>query len=793
MKVTYRWLKEFVDFKESPEQIASLLTEAGLEVEEVTPLVQPFSGVIVGKVLEVEKHPNADKLSVCKVQTNQDTFQVICGAPNVQAGQFVPFATVGAKLPNGMKIKKAKIRGVESFGMICSKEELGLESHSDGIWAFEQELELGKNVFELLQKDQDWVFDIAITPNRGDCLSVYGIAREVAALTGNPLKPVQPRVPENDQEMVDQLVKITIHDVQGCPRYAARVIRNVKIGPGPEWMQRKLQAVGLRPINNIVDITNYVLMELGHPLHAFDFNLIQGRHIHVRASNAGDTFVTLDDKERKLPENTVMICDAERPVAIGGIMGGQNSEVTDQTTDVLLESAYFTSTRIAFASKKLGLSTDASQRFERGADLENVIRALNRAAALMAELADGKVTKGIVDVYPQPIKPKYIPFETAKINRVLGTNFTDDQIKEKLESIQLKVKDGKVEVPTFRHDLTIVQDLAEEVARLVNYANLPARSYTNIFYDMPISEHEKRLQYLRNELLALGLQEIFTQSMVKKEEAQAFSEHDPITIMNPVSDDMACLRPSLFAGMLKAVSHNLNRNNRDLRFFEIGRIFTHFDGKSIPVQPYSLAVVITGQRFRASWNSQEQDVDFYDIKGYLEAYLEKLFLDNYKIILYDKARYMVKGETIALMVGEEVIGLCGRLHPDVCKIFDIEKDVFGFEINIDLLQKHLIFDRQFQPIPKFPYSERDVAFVVDEEIQAADVVEFVKKNGGSLLTSVEIFDVYQGKNIPEGKRSLGLRLRYQSTERTLSDQEVDKFFQQIIDKTIKRFSASLRN
>ncbi len=793
MKVTYRWLKEFVDFEESPEQIASLLTEAGLEVEEVTPLVQPFSGIIVGKVLEVEKHPNADKLSVCKVQTDEDTFQVICGAPNVRAGQIVPFAMVGAKLPNGMKIKKAKIRGVESFGMICSKEELGLESHSDGIWAFEQEFELGKNVYELLQKDQDWVFDIAITPNRGDCLSVYGIAREVAALTGHPLKPVQPQVPENDQENVEQLVKITIHDVQGCPRYAARVIRNVKIGPSPEWMQRKLQAVGLRPINNIVDITNYVLMELGHPLHAFDFNFIQGRHIHVRASKAGDTFVTLDDKERKLPENTVMICDAERPVAIGGIMGGQNSEVTDQTTDVLLESAYFTPTRIAFASKKLGLSTDASQRFERGADPENVIRALNRAAALMAELAGGKVAKGIVDVYPQPIKPKYIPFETAKINRVLGTNFSDDQIKEKLESIQLKVKDGRVEVPTFRHDLSIVQDLAEEVARLVNYANLPARPYTNIFYDMPISEHEKRLQYLRNELLALGLQEIFTQSMVKKEEAQAFTEQDPITIMNPVSDDMACLRPSLFAGMLKAVSHNLNRNNRDLRFFEIGRIFTHFDGKNIPVQPYSLAVVITGQRFRASWNSQEQGVDFYDIKGCLEAYLEKLFLDNYKIILYDKARYMVKGETIALKVGEEVIGLCGRLHPDVCKIFDIEKDVFGFEINIDLLQKHLIFDRQFQPIPKFPYSERDVAFVVDEEILAADVVEFVKKNGGSLLTSVEIFDVYQGKNIPQGKRSLGLRLRYQSTERTLSDQEVDKFFQQIIDKTIKRFSASLRN
>ena len=793
MKVTYHWLKEFVDFEQSAQEIARLLTEAGLEVEEVYPLIQPFKGVVVGKVLQVEKHPNADKLSVCRVQTADQTYQVICGAPNVQAGQYVPFAKVGAELPNGMKIKKAKIRGVESFGMICSKEELGLEHHSDGIWAFEDEKPLGEDVYRLLSANQDWVLDIAVTPNRGDCLSVYGIARELAALTGKPLKPLQYELKETLTQNTADIINITIHDAEGCPRYAGRVIRNVKIAPSPEWMQKRLEAVGFRPINNIVDITNYVLAELGHPLHAFDLSQIAHQEIHVRASQTGDVFITLDGKERTLPENTVMICDAEKAVAIGGIMGGLNSEVSEQTTDILLESAYFKPERIALSSKRLGLSTDASQHFERGADPENVIRALNYAASLMERLAEGQVAKGVVDVYPQPIKPKKIPLNVAQINRVLGTNFSTEQVKEKLESIQLKVKDDQVIVPTFRHDLSLVQDLAEEVARLVSYANLPAKAYTTIFYEMPVSSLETYLQRIRTEMLTLGLQEIFTPSMVRQQEAQPFTDDEPLAIKNPVSDDMAVMRPSLLSGMLKAVSFNLNRNNRDLHFFEIGRTFGKFDGKNLPPQPYSVAVVITGNRHHVAWNVPEQLVDFYDIKGYLEAFLEKIFLDNYQFILYDKAGYMEKNQTVAVKVKDEIIGVCGKLTEAVCQTFEIEKDVFAFELNLDLLRKHLFFDRHFQPIPKFPYSERDVAFLLDEGILAAEVVDFVQKNGGSLLKSVEIFDLYQGKNIPQGKKSLGLRLRFQSTERTLSDKEVDQYFQEIINKTIKRFSASLRN
>ncbi|HHJ53159.1 MAG TPA: phenylalanine--tRNA ligase subunit beta, partial [Caldithrix abyssi] len=406
MKVTYRWLKDYVDFSESAFEIADKLTHAGFEVEEIHPMIQPFTGVVVGEVVEVEKHPNADKLSVCKVRTAEGEYQVICGAPNVAQGQFVPFAQVGAVLPGGFKIKKAKIRGVESFGMICSKEELGLEKQSDGIWAFEQPMPLGEDVHALLSKEEDYLLDFFITPNRPDCLSVVGIAREIAALTGSTLRLPQVQVQEQSTEKIDDLVSIKIHDPEGCPRYAARIIRGVKLAPSPEWMQHRLEAVGVRPINNIVDITNYVLMELGHPLHAFDLAQIKGPEINVRSSEPGEKFTTLDEKERELPANTVMICDRDRAVAIGGIMGGLNSEVSDTTKDILLESAYFNPERIAFSSKKLGLSTEASQRFERGADPNGVLRALDRAAQLMAELAGGTIVTGVYDVYPRPIKPQ---------------------------------------------------------------------------------------------------------------------------------------------------------------------------------------------------------------------------------------------------------------------------------------------------------------------------------------------------------------------------------------------------
>lgn len=792
MKVTYNWLKEYVDFSLTPQELAAQLTEAGFEVEEWRPLIPQFSGVVVGKVEKVDRHPQADKLSVCEVSTGLEKFQVICGAPNVTAGQIVPFAQIGAMLPIGLKIKKAKIRGVESFGMICSRQELGLEKASDGIWPFEQSFPLGKDVFELLAAEQDYIFDLNVTPNRPDCLSMFGIAREISAITGQPLRFPDIGLKEDAGKPVESYIRIEIEDTAGCPRYAGRIIHGVRIDDSPVWLQKRLEAVGLRPINNIVDITNFVLMELGHPLHAFDLSQISDNKIQVRASKAGEKFTTLDSKERLLPENTVMICDTQRPVAIGGIMGGMNSEVTTSTADILLESAYFNPQRIAVSAKKLGLSSEASQRFERGADPNGVIRAINRAAVLMAEIAGGTIAQGIIDVYPHPIEPVVITFRAERINKLLGSNLDEALIRSTLQKLDLDVNDVHVIVPTFRVDLKREVDLIEEVARLINYSNLPTRITTEIDYEIQESPQENLISFLRERLIELGLQETVTSGMLAKSEAELFQQDSLIGILNPISDDMTTMRPSLLPGLLKAVAYNLNRNIKDIRFFEIGRVFVNYRQDKLPEQPYSMAIALTGNRHPVTWNNAAVPIDFYDIKGILEVFLDKIFLDNCKIILYDTAEYMTSDETVAIAIDGETIGLCGKISAEVSAKFGIDASVYVVELNADKFAAKLNLQREYKPIAKFPYTDRDMALIFDEAIPVAEIIGFVKGVGGELLNFIEVFDVFRGGVIPAGKKSLAMRLRFQSIERTLSDEEVDKIFRQIIIQTEKRFQASLR-
>ncbi len=792
MRITYSWLKDYIHFEENPFALADKLTNVGFEVEEIIPLVQPFRGVVVAKVEKVSKHPDADKLRVCKVSDGKESFQVICGAPNVAAGQYVPFAKVGAHLPGDFKIKKARIRGIESFGMICSKEELGLEKQSDGIWPFDEKYPLGADVYQLLAEKQDYIYDFFITPNRPDCLSAIGIAREIAAITGLPLRMPKVNLSSVVSNHSHPLPKVTIEDSDGCPRYSARIIRNVEIGPSPQWMQERLEACGIRPINNIVDITNYVLMEYGQPLHAFDLRQIKGGEIIVRSSRPNEKFITLDDKERILPESTVLICDRERAVAIGGIMGGQNSEVSSTTKDILLESAYFKPTRIAFSSKKLGLSSEASQRFERGVDPNGIMEASDRAAALMAELARGEIDQSVTDVYPVRIEPKSIRFRPERINRVLGSHIAEDKIVTLLEGLGLSIKGGFVTVPTFRVDLSQEIDLAEEVARLLNYANLPTHHSVQIRYDLEETSSDRLLAFLRDELIHLGLQEVFTNSMLKESEAELFQNGKNIRILNPISDDMTTMRPSLLPGLLKAVAYNVNRNMSDGRFFEIGRIFTNYQENELPQQPYALAVVITGRRYPESWNNPQEVVDFYDIKGYVENFLSKIFLDNFHFILYDKDSYMAKGETISIETGQHRIGLCGKISPEIVRFFDVNQDVYGFELNIDLLAGFLNQSRPYKPIARFPYSERDMALVVDQSVPAEEILSFIRRTGGKLLHFTDVFDVYEGDKIPAGKKSLAIRMRFQSMEKTLSDKEVDKIFHKIIKECGKQFQASLR-
>ncbi len=792
MKFSYNWLKEYVEFEETPAQLSLKLTEAGFEVEEYFPLIKKFSGVIVGRVESVEQHPNADRLTVCRVNTGTDTYQVICGAPNVAGGQIVPFAQIGAELPNGFKLKKTKIRGVESLGMICSKAELGLEKSSEGIWVFDEPLELNRDLYEILSQNQDYVFDLSITPNRPDCLSIIGIAREVAAITGNELKWPEVNISEDNAQKVEDFITIEIDDPVGCPRYAGRVIKDIELGPGPAWMQRKLEAVGIRPINNIVDITNYVLMEFGHPLHAFDLDRIAGNKIIVRSSQDGEKFVTLDQKERQLPPETVMICDAKRPVAIGGVMGGLNSEVTETTKDILLESAYFNPQRISVSGKRMGLSTEAAQRFERGADPNGVLRAMNRASALITSLAGGKVVKGVCDVYPNPVEPKKIKLRASRVNHVLGSDLDEKTIFDKLAAIELKSENGMVTAPTFRVDLNAEIDLIEEVARLVNYSNLPTKKDTTLLYEIDQPPAEARINFFRESMIALGMYETINNSMMKTEDAQKFSENAPVKIMNPISDDMTAMRTSLLPGLLKSLAYNLNRNMNDLRFFEIGRIFKAAEAGKLPDQPNQIAGIITGRRFQESWDSIPESVDFYDIKGILETFLEKIFLDNFHFILYDKSKYFVKNETVAVKSGDEIIGLCGRIEEEIADYFEIQKPVFAFELDDEKLKDLLNFERRYKPIPRYPYSERDIAFVMDSRIAAADVLKYIRSVSGPLLDSLEVFDVYEGKNIPPGKRSLAVRLHFQSNERTLNDDEVDTIFKKIIETTSKKFNAGLR-
>ncbi|HEM48833.1 MAG TPA: phenylalanine--tRNA ligase subunit beta, partial [Caldithrix sp.] len=651
----------------------------------------------------------------------------------------------------------------------------------------------GTDLNEFLKNRKDYVFDLAITPNRPDCLSVIGIAREIAAITKNKLNHPKIVIKEDTGLDVNKLIKINIEDKIGCPRYACRVIKDVKIGPSPDWMQSKLESVGVRPINNIVDITNFVLMEYGHPLHAFDLAQIKGPEINVRKSRKGERFTTLDDKDRELPENTVMICDKDRTVAIGGIMGGQNSEVTDSTVDILLEGAYFEPSHIAKSSRRLGLSTEASQRFERGADPNGVITAIDRASSLMVELAAGRIAKGICDAYPKKIKPRKTPFRPARVNSLLGSSLSEKQIIDTIDAIELKFADGFIVAPTFRVDINQEADIIEEVARLIGYSNLPTLQTTEINYAIEQTSIENYINFFRRNLLELGINEAVTNSMLKSSEAAIFKEGSLIKILNPISDDMTTMRPSLIPGLLKAISYNLNRNQSNIRFFEIGRIFKNYKENKLPDQPYSLCVVMTGNRVAPNWDASEDQIDFYDIKGYMEVFLQKIFLDNFQLFLYDKSSYFDNKETLSIRVENKEIGLCGKIGSNIAKAFDINKSVYAFVINLDMLMNFINTSRTFKLISKFPYVEKDMALVLDRITPAGDVLEAIKKTAGSLLKTVEIFDIYEGGNIPGDKKSLAIRMRFQAEDRTLNETEIDKIFRNVISQTIKTFNATLRD
>ncbi len=801
MLVSLKWLRSFVSPDAPPDEIAHRLTMAGLEVEAVEPFHLSLERVVVGRILGIRQHPSADHLRICRVQGPGRIYDVVCGAPNVAEGLIVPFALEGACLVDGSEIHSTNIHGVFSQGMLCSERELGLGEDASGIMVLDSNLNPGTPISEALALD-DTILDIGITPNRGDCLSVVGIAREVAALFGVPLSPPSISLKEIGPP-VETLASVTIEDPDLCPRYAARVVQNITIRPSPLWLRRRLEAQGVRPINNIVDITNYVMMELGQPLHAFDYHRLDGHCIVVRRARPNETFVTLDGQNHQLQKDMLLICDASRGVALAGIMGGLNSEISPQTHTVLIESAYFQPTATRRTAKTLGLSTESSYRFERGIDPEGVITALDRAAQLMVELGAGELAKGRLDVYPSPIKRESIQLRVSKTNRFLGLNLSREEIRNLLESIQLEVQTANqdllvVDPPSFRLDLTREVDLIEEVARLAGYDQIPSASPRARLSSAKLAEDQLIRQKTKHTLAGLGFCEIVSYSFINPLTVRLLrlEDADPrrqlLPLRNPLSEDQAVMRTTLVPGMLETAAKNQRQNNFDLRLFELSKVFFPREDRELPEERFNLCGLLSGLRRPAGWNEPALAVDFFDIKGAVEALLLGLGISDILWSTKALASYLQSEVSARILVSDTHLGDLGEIHPEVVQAFDLKTPVYIFDIDFDLLLEKTVSLKRFQPLPRFPAVNRDLALVVTTSVAAQDLLDYLEKNRPEYAESITLFDQYRGDQLGPGKKSLAFRITYRSAEGSLTDLEVNEIHTRFSQKVIDAFQAQLR-
>jgi phenylalanyl-tRNA synthetase beta chain len=802
MLVSLKWLKDYVDIERPSAELAEPLTLTGLEVESCREIRPEFTGVVAARVISVRPHPDADKLSLCEVDIGTGSLPIVCGAPNIAVGQFVPLAKVGATIPGGFKIKSTRIRGQKSEGMLCSEEELGIGSDSTGIMILPDDLSIGADLAEVLDLS-DVVFDISITPNRPDCLSIIGIAREVAALTGKKLHYPSTAVMESGED-IHGMTSVEILDPDLCPRYTARMIRNVKIRPSPHWVRRRLEAVGLRAINNVVDVTNFVMMEMGQPLHAFDFRFLEQGRIVVRRSREGESFISLDEKERDLRGDILMICDGVKPVAIGGIMGGLNSEVKDNTDTIFLESAYFDSASIRRSSRWLGMGTDAAFRFERGIDREGVVRALHRAAQLIADLSGGSVCRGYIDEYPQKISvPEKIQLRVARTNRMLGTNMTGDEMAGILESLEMFVSNNdqgtyRVVPPTFRIDVTREIDLIEEIARLYGYDRIPTT-----MPEIPSAPamHDRRIlfeNFVRELLAGRGFSEAIQYSFVSSRavDVLGLAAEDPrrrlIKIRNPLSEDQAVMRTTMLYSLLETARRNIRTGESDLKIFEIGRLYYEKGKGSLPEEKRALGIIMTGLRYDDDWHGQNLKVDFFDLKGAIETLMAGLRVQPEFVRAVPVPAFLHPGRASLMNINGQAIGFIGEIHKNVLEKMDIKGHVYAAEIDLDLLAGLYMEQVAYQEIPRFPAISRDVAFLVPQKMEGRALISISLENKEELLEKVHIFDVYEGKGIPVGMKSLGMRFSYRSSKRTLTDEEVEKIHERVIRKILSESGAKIR-
>lgn len=801
MKVTYNWLKEFVDFNLTPTELGDLLTMLGLEVEGIEQIGGGLDAVVVARVLAKAQHPNADKLSLCKVDNGSEILDVVCGAQNFKQGDTVALAQIGAVLPGDFKIKRSKIRGEESCGMLCSEKELALADESAGIMVLSPELKLGTPLFDALGI-KDTIFEIGLTPNRADCLSVIGIAREIAAKLGTRLKTSTIPVPEGTAPAGNH-IGVTIQDPAGCPRYAARYISGCSIAPSPAWLVNRLQAVGVRSINNVVDITNLVMMELGHPLHAFDYRQVAGGQIVVRKAGEGERFTTLDGQERQLTAHDVVICDQERAVALAGIMGGLNSEIKDDTRDILLESAFFDPPTIRRTSKRLGLHTESSHRFERGADIGMVPIALDRAAALMAELAGGTVAAGRVDAYPSPKQPVSIAFRPQRCNEMIGVELSAERMSELFRNLAFDVTSNadnslQVGIPTWRVDIEREIDLIEEICRLNGFDQVPASMpVAAVISDRP-TRHQQLQRLVRDHFVTEGMNEIVTFSFIGPDGADklGLAEDDPrrtvIRLCNPLAEEQSVMRTTLLPGLLETAARNMSFRSLDLRLFEMRRIYVPKAGEQLPHEPIWVTGLFSGNRSVEGWCQQTGEVDFFDAKAVLEGLFEGLQLSDIRWSAEGPEVYYHPGKACRIYSGSTVIGTLGEIHPAVQARFELERPVYCFELDFEALVRLSGKRKPIVPPSRYPDSARDVALLTPLELPAEQLLACVKGLRLKELESVDIFDLYQGDKLPVGHKSIALRLKYRSSERTLTDDEVSVLHQKVVDTLVKKVGVTVR-
>ena len=804
MNLSMKWLADFTDVSDvNVKDYCDMMTDTGSKVEGYEELAEAFSGIVCGKILKIEKHPEADRLVVCQVDVGAETpLQVVTAATNVFEGAYVPVCTDGAKLPDGTKIKKGKLRGVVSEGMFCSIAELNLTTHDmpgaieDGILILQHcgidNPTLGMDIKDVLDL-RDTVVEFEITPNRPDCLSVIGLARETAVTFGRKLAVKTPEVKAlADGDDISNYLRVDINNSVLCPRYTAKVVKNVKIAPSPLWLRMRLRAAGVRPINNIVDITNYVMLEYGQPMHAFDYSCLDGSHIIVRNAESGELFKSLDDKDHVLEDSMLVISDEKKAVALAGVMGGANSEITDETKTVVFESANFKGGSVRISGKKLGMRTESSARFEKGLDAENTYGALMRACELVQLLGAGDVVDGIIDEYPGKKEAAKIKLEVERINKFLGVELTRDFMVETLEKLEFKVDGDVVTVPSFRADVVEMADIAEEVVRIYGYNKIESTAFRAAATSGGRKPHQQYEQDIKSALAGMGMYEIETFSFIspKYYDKIGMAPDDPrrnsVVISNPLGEDTSVMRTTALPSMMEVLAYNNSVKNKNVRLYEIATVYLPVDGKELPYEPKRITLGFYE-------DGGKDGSSFYRMKGYVEALMSLSGIADAEYVACTDNLAFHPGRCAVVTKNGETIGVFGEIHPKVCETYGFSAPVYAAELNFDVMLKLRNTEKEYRPLPKYPAVERDFAFVCEESLEVGKIAAAMKKAGGKFVESVELFDIYRGHQIGENKKSVAFSVILRSPDHTLTDEEAESASSKIMKVLSDEFGIVLRS